>query len=230
MSARDDILGGIRRSLGRAATAGAGAETVAERVAAHRRNLVPARAAALGAAARVDLFVEMAEAVQTTVARVAADSDIPAEIARYLAAENLPAELRMAPDPALDALPWNEQPLLQLRRGRAEPGDAVSLTPCFAAVAETGTLMLVSGEATPTTLNFLPDTHIVLVRAGQVVASYEDGWDLLRAQSADTLWGMPRTVNFITGPSRTGDIEQRIELGAHGPRRLHVIVVDGAQA
>ena len=230
MSARDDILGGIRRSLGRVATAGAGAETVAERVAAHRRNLVPARAAALGAAARVDLFVEMAEAVQTTVARVAADSDIPAEIARYLAAENLPAELRMAPDPALDALPWNEQPLLQLRRGRAEPGDAVSLTPCFAAVAETGTLMLVSGEATPTTLNFLPDTHIVLVRAGQVVASYEDGWDLLRAQSADTLWGMPRTVNFITGPSRTGDIEQRIELGAHGPRRLHVIVVDGAQA
>jgi L-lactate dehydrogenase complex protein LldG len=156
------------------------------------------------------------------------DRDVPDAVARYLAAENLPAELKMAPDPGLDALPWHERPLLQIQRGKAESGDAVSLTPCLAAVAETGTLMLTSGEATPTMLNFLPDTHIVVVRGWQVVATYEDGWDLLRAQSADKLWGLPRTVNFITGPSRTGDIEQRIELGAHGPRRLHVIVVGDA--
>jgi L-lactate dehydrogenase complex protein LldG len=81
--------------------------------------------------------------------------------------------------------------------------------------------MLVSGSATPTTLNFLPDTHIVVVNADQVVATYEDGWDRLRAAGA-----MPRAVNFITGPSRTGDIEQRIELGAHAARRLHIILVD----
>jgi L-lactate dehydrogenase complex protein LldG len=225
MTARDDILGGIRRSLRRGPVVGADAEALAERVAAHRRNLIPARAASLDPTARVDLFVAMAEAVQTTVARIGSDADVPGEVARYLAAENLPAELKMAPDPALDTMPWAERPLLQIRRGKAEPGDAVSLTPCVAAVAETGTLMLTSGEATPTTLNFLPDTHIVVVRAGRVVASYEDGWDLLRTQAADKLWGLPRTVNFITGPSRTGDIEQRIELGAHGPRRLHVILV-----
>jgi L-lactate dehydrogenase complex protein LldG len=225
MTARDDILGGIRRSLGRGPVTGADAVALAEHVAAHRRNLIPARAASLDPAARVDLFVAMAEAVQTTVARVRSDAQVPGEVARYLAAENLPAELKMAPDEALDAIPWSDRPLLQIRRGKAEPGDAVSLTPCLAAVAETGTLMLTSGEATPTTLNFLPDTHIVVLRAGQVVASYEDGWDLLREQSADKLWGLPRTVNFITGPSRTGDIEQRIELGAHGPRRLHVILV-----
>jgi L-lactate dehydrogenase complex protein LldG len=225
MSARDDIISDIRRSLGRGPVAGAEAEAVAERVAAHRRNLVPARATALDAAGRVALFVKMAEAVQTTVARAASDRDIPDAVARYLAAENLPAELKMAPDPGLDALPWSERPLLQIRRGRAEPGDAVSLTPCLAAVAETGTLMLTSGEATPTTLNFLTDTHIVVLRAPQVVATYEDGWDLLRAQSADRLWGLPRTVNYITGPSRTADIEQRLELGAHGPRRLHIILV-----
>ena len=136
-------------------------------------------------------------------------------------AENLPAEIVLAPDPSLDDLPWDERPLLRIRRGRAEAGDAVSLTPCFAAIAETGTLMLISGAATPTTLNFLPDTHIVLVHADQVVAAYEDGWDRLRSAGA-----MPRAVNFITGPSRTGDIEQRIELGAHGPRRLHIILVD----
>jgi L-lactate dehydrogenase complex protein LldG len=221
MTARDDILGGIRRALRRGPLPATAQTELAERVAAHRRNLVPARAAALDPAARLDLFVAMAEEVQTTVARVASEADIPAEVARYLAAENLPAELVMAPDPALDRIPWDARPLLQLRRGRAEPGDAVSLSPCLAAVAETGTLMLVSGAETPTTLNFLPDTHIVVVRAGQVVASYEDGWDLLRSRGA-----MPRTVNFITGPSRTGDIEQRIQLGAHGPRRLHIVLVD----
>ena len=232
MSARDDILGGIRRALKRGPVLAEREAELAERVAAHRRNLIPARAAALDHAARVDLFVAMAEEVQTTVARVASDEAVPAEVARYLAAENLPADLVMAPDPALDAIPWDARPLLTIRRGRAEAGDAVSLTPCLAAIAETGTLLLVSGADTPTTLNFLPDTHIVVLRAGQVVASYEDGWDLVRTRSQDApeaplrqAW--PRTINLITGPSRTGDIEQRIQLGAHGPRRLHVVLVEG---
>jgi L-lactate dehydrogenase complex protein LldG len=230
MSARDDILASIRRGLGRGALAGEAAAEISARVAEHRRNLIPARAAALGSAARVDLFVAMAEAVQTTVSRVAEDGDIPGEVARYLATENLPAEFRMAPDPNLDTIPWSARPLLSIQRGKAEPSDAVSLTPCLAAVAETGTLMLVSGEATPTTLNFLPDTHIVVLRASQVVAGYEDGWDLLRCRPGDGPQRLPRVVNFITGPSRTGDIEQKIELGAHGPRRLHVILIDDATA
>ncbi|MGE5271671.1 MAG: LutC/YkgG family protein [Thiohalocapsa sp.] len=225
MSARDDIIGGIRRALGRGPLPAEEQAALTTRVAGHRRNLVPARAARLDATARVELFVAMAEEVQTTVARVAAGDDVPAEVARYLAAENLPAELVMAPDAGLDALPWQARPLLQIRRGRAETGDQVSLTPCLAAIAETGTLLLVSDAATPTTLNFLPDTHIVVLHAGQVVASYEDGWDLVRAHSTAKGAAWPRTVNLITGPSRTGDIEQRIQLGAHGPRRLHVILV-----
>jgi L-lactate dehydrogenase complex protein LldG len=246
MTARDDILGGIRRSLRRDPLPADKTAALTARLAAHRRNLVPARAAGLDHGGRVDLFVAMAEEVQTTVARVASDRDIPAEVARYLAAENLPAELVAAPDASLDAIPWDTRPLLQIRRGRAEAHDAVSLTPCLAAVAETGTLMLASGPGSPTTLNFLPDTHIVVLHAGQVVASYEDCWDLLRAQPApppqagevDRPTGgpegaggaplMPRTVNLITGPSRTGDIEQRIQLGAHGPRRLHVVLVEDA--
>jgi L-lactate dehydrogenase complex protein LldG len=230
MSAHDDIFGGIRRALGRGPLPEDAAATLAERVAAHRRNLIPARAAALAAPARVELFVAMAEAVQTTVRRVTSDAEVPEEVARYLAAENLPAELVMAPDPVLDALPWAERPLLQIRRGKAEAGDIVSLTPCLAAIAETGTLMLTSGPGTPTTLNFLPDTHIVVLRASQIVAAYEDGWDLLRDRPGSGPQALPRTVNFITGPSRTGDIEQRIELGAHGPRRLHVILVDDVAA
>jgi L-lactate dehydrogenase complex protein LldG len=219
--AREQILAGIRGSLKRGRLDTAHEAALRERVAAHHRNLVPARAAALDEPGRVDLFIAMAEEVQATVTRVNSPAAVPEEVACYLAAENLPAELVLAPDPNLSDLPWDERPLLKVRHGRAEAGDAVSLTPCFAAVAETGTLMLISGAATPTTLNFLPDTHIVVVRSDQVAATYEDSWDRLRTHGA-----MPRTVNFITGPSRTGDIEQRIELGAHGPRRLHIILVN----
>lgn len=228
-AARDGILGGIRRALRRGPLPAETAAGLDQRLTEHRRNLIPGRAADLDAAARVDLFIAMAEEVQTTVTRVGSEAEVPAEVTRYLAAENLPATLVMAPDPALDAIPWHERPLLQIRRDRAEPDDAVGLTPCFAAIAETGTLMLISGRETPTTLNFLPETHIVLVHGEQIIASYEDGWDRLRARTGDGAAGMPRTVNFITGPSRTGDIEQRIQLGAHGPRRLHVILIDAPE-
>jgi L-lactate dehydrogenase complex protein LldG len=226
-SAREQILGGIRRSLKRGPLEPTRAEALRARLAAPTRNLVPERAASLDPVAQRDLFVAMAEEVQTTVERVASLAEVPGAVAAYLAAENLPAELVMAPDPALDDIPWSERPLLQLRRGRAEPGDQVSLTPAFAAIAETGTLMLVSGAETPSTLNFLPDTHILVLRAEQVAPTYEEAWTRLRArQAARGEAAMPRTVNFITGPSRTGDIEQRLQLGAHGPRRLHIVLVE----
>ena len=222
--ARDQILARIRGSFKRGRLDAARETALRDRVAAHRRNLVPARATAVDPRRRIDLFIAMAEEVQATTVRVGSLAAVPEAVAHYLAAENLPAELVLAPDPSLDEIPWSARPLLRIRRGRAEAGDAVSLTPCFAAIAETGTLMLISGAQTPTTLNFLPDTHIVVVRGDQVAAAYEDGWEQLRDHGT-----MPRTINFITGPSRTGDIEQRIELGAHGPRRLHIILVDDRQ-
>ena len=226
--AREQILAGVRKSLGRGRLDARAEAELRARVAGHRRNLIPARAVALDERARVELFVEMAEEVQATVTRVNSPSAVPEVVARYLAKENLPAELVMAPDPSLDDIPWDTWPLLQIRRGRAEAEDRVSLTPCHAAIAETGTLMLISGAPTPTTLNFLPETHIVLVRGDQVVATYEDGWDRLR--TAETKGSLPRAINFVTGPSRTADIEQHIELGAHGPRRLHIVLIEDLQA
>ena len=83
--------------------------------------------------------------------------------------------------------------------------------------------MTASGPEHPVTLNLLPDTHIVVLREGDIVGGYEDVWARLRARYGKDR--MPRTVNTITGPSRTGDIEQTIELGAHGPRRMHIVVV-----
>ena len=226
MTAREQILGGIRKALKRGPLDASKAAELDARLAAPPRNLIPARATSLDAKAQADLFATMAEAVQTTVTRVKSLAEVPEAVAAYLAAENLPAELAMAPDPALDAIPWGERPLLQIRRGKAEPGDQVSLTPVFAAIAETGTLMLTSGASTPTTLNFLPDTHIAVLRAAEIVPTYEEGWTRLRQRQAAAGEPMPRTVNFVTGPSRTGDIEQRLILGAHGPRRLHVVLVE----
>ena len=222
---REQILAGIRTSLGRGRLDAAASAAAEERVAAHRRNLIPARAATLDMAGRIALFIAMAQEVDATVMRVAALDDVPEAVAEYLTSQNLPSRLVATEDPKLDAIPWDKRPLLELRRGRAEDADAVGVTGCFAAVAETGTLMLISGPDMPTRNNFLPDTHIAVLRASDVVASYEDGWDRLRTTGV-----MPRTVNFITGPSRTGDIEQRLVLGAHGPRRLHIVLIDDAGA
>ena len=219
---RDQVLGTIRRSLNRTDEAAARA-AVEARLKSPSRGTVPARTD-LPHSGQVDLFESMATEQAATVARVQSAEDIPAAVADYLKSGNMPPKVRMAPDPDLQALPWDTQPLLDVEVGRAQGEDQVSLTGAFAGIAETGTLMLASGPRGPTTLNFLPETHIVVLKADRIVGPYEDAWDRMRA--AHGKGALPRTVNFITGPSRTGDIEQTILLGAHGPRRLHIILVE----
>ena len=221
MSARAQILGAIRDSLGRDAP-GRDEAAVDARLGRHDANLIPERARA-GEAELAERFVQWAEHAAATVTRVAGAGDVPAAVAGYLAERNLPARVRRAPDPALDAIPWERAPLLALEPGVGRDEDAVALTGAFAGVAETGTLMINSGPDHPTTLNILPETHIVVLRRDQVVGGYEAAWDRLRAAGG----GMPRTVMLVTGPSRSGDIEQTLQLGAHGPKRLHIVLIDG---
>ena len=225
---REQILGSIRKSLKRGPVTQARGAELRARVDAHARNVIPERAAGLEPEQQVELFIRMAEEVQASVVRVDSAAEVPGVVAQYLAENNLPSTLVMTPDPQLEGIPWADRPLLEIRRGRAEDGDLTGVTACVAGVAETGTLMLTSGPESPTRNNFLPDHHLVVMRRDQVVATYEDGFDRLRARApADSgEWVPPRTINFITGPSRTGDIEQKIELGAHGPRRLHIILID----
>ena len=186
--------------------------------------MIPARSR-LPHSGQIDLFAANVEKEFGTVARVASAADVPAAVADYLAAQNLPGNLVMAPHPDLREIPWSSRPLLDIREGRAEGTDMVGVQHGFAAIAETGTLMLPSAPVRPTTLNVLTDTEIVVLRASRVVGAYEEAWDLLRAE----MGGMPRNVMLVTGPSRSADIEQALELGAHGPRRLHVVLIeDGA--
>ena len=220
---RDVILNAIRRGLRRGPLPADQTAMLADRMARHPRHLIPARSR-LPHAGQVDLFVRNVEKEFGSVTRVPDADSVPDAVAQYLAEQNLPSAMVMAPHPELQAIPWSNRPLLSIREGRAQATDAVSVQHGFAAIAETGTLMLPSAPERPTTLNVLADTEVVVLRASRVVGAYEEAWDRLRAE----LGGMPRNVMLVTGPSRSADIEQTLELGAHGPRRLHVVLIDDA--
>jgi len=218
MTERDDILSAIRRSLHRGSPSPAREAVVTERLARPPLNPLPGRTL-LPHDRQVALFEAMAAAVSATVVHVPDSAAVPAAAAAYLAENDLPS--RAVAAPALrDIGEWGA---LAVRFGSAEADDAVGLARAFAGVAETGTLVLLSGPDSPTRINFLPDTHIVVLAATDITGTYEEVWRRIRALPE----GLPRTVNMVTGPSRTGDIEQTIQLGAHGPRRLHIVIVDG---
>jgi L-lactate dehydrogenase complex protein LldG len=226
--ARDGILARIRTSLARTPEADAVArQDVAARLAGHKRGTRPHRID-LDREGLLALFVEKAEAVDATTDEVASPEDVPEAVARYLRGLNLPAEAAIAPHPDLDAMPWAAS-TLTLERRAAKGSDRVGIARAFAGIAETGTLMMASGPNSPATLNFLPETHVVVVKASDIAGAYEDAWQRLREQGRGQGLDLPRTVNFITGTSRTGDIEQIMQRGVHGPKRLHIVLVrDGA--
>lgn len=224
MTPRAAMLDAVRRGLGRGALSADQAAVLDARMARPPRHPTPARAM-MQHAELVTQFIHYATREYATVARVASLADVPASLADWLASQNLPPRLARAPHPELDAIPWEARPLLEVEARRAEATDLVALTHGFAGIAETGTLMLPSGPERPTTLNLLPDTAIVLLRESRIVGPLEDAWDLLRAHGP-----MPRNVMLVTGPSRSADIEQTLELGAHGPRRLHILLLADAPA
>ncbi len=220
--ARKAVLATIRQSLGVTGREAPRRSAVENRLAAAPRGIIPERGQ-LDRAGRVALFIDMARRAAASVTRVASKDDVPAEIADFLREHNLPASLRIGGDEVLSALPWSTT-ALDLLSGASRGEDANAVSRAFGGIAESGTLALVSGSDNPTTLNFLPDTHIVVLAADDICGDYETVFDRMR--QAYGQGQMPRTLNFITGPSRSADIEQTLILGAHGPRRLHIVVVD----
>lgn len=222
-SARDAILNTVRGGLGVSGSDNSRSDAVATRLKAHPASTVPARAKGTDEEL-VKSFADMLQSQKATLDWVSHADDIPQAVAGYLRDQNLPARARMGDDKMLEALPWDAAAALEIARGPAEASDDVGITHALTAAAETGTLVMTSGAENPTTLNFLPETHIAVIRRGNIVGSYEEVWARLRARYGEGT--LPRNVNMISGPSRTADIEQTMVMGAHGPRRLHVIVVD----
>lgn len=215
--ARRQILARIRAAQGRAAEPDATErDGVADYLARHPSGPRPPAPGDL-----VDAFVDEATKLATTVDEVATLADAPAAAARYLSAHDLP--MQAVAWRTLGELDWAAAGVAVEFRKPVD-GDLVGLTGCFCATAETGSLVLLSGPDTYASAGLLPETHIAVVPASRIVAGHEDAFALIRAERGE----LPRAVNFVSGPSRTGDIEQTIVLGAHGPYRVHVIVVRGA--
>ena len=225
MTARDTIFAKIRQGLEGERQDKGREKTVASRIAARFRHPTPARVAGKSHEDHIALFKQHMVGQSATIVDAASMADVPSLIAEYLRQNNLPARLSMGDDATLNSLPWSKEPSLTRKPGRAAPDDEVGLSHATAGIGETGTLMIASGPDNPVTINFLPETHIVVLEARDVVGPYEDAWMKIRARFGDR--AMPRTVNMISGPSRTGDIGGKLVMGAHGPRRMCVIVVAG---
>lgn len=222
-TARDDIFATIRRSLGVAGSEQIRREIVADRLQRAPRGVIPERGRDDGPE-RLATFRREAEAAFATIAEVGPSADVPGAVADYLRSHNLPATVRMGADPRFAKMPWSET-ALEVSQGRSEGADLNAVSHAFGGVAESGTLVMVSGPESPSTLNFLPDNHIVVLSAKDIAGDYETVF--ARVRDTYGKGEMPRTVNFITGPSRSADIEQTLLLGAHGPRRLHIVIVHG---
>lgn len=223
MSARERLFERLWRALGRG---GGGApeelrREVEERIANPRPHLIPARAKVTGEE-RIALFVRMAKAVGTEIERVGHIGEVGEAVMRFLRFHNLPRQVRLAPDPLLDAAGFGEHALLEVRRGTASADDPTGVTVAESGVAETGTLVLASSPERPTMLAYLPENCVVVLPIARLDGSYEESWQRIRERFGRP----PRSVNLITGPSRTADIGLQLTMGAHGPRRLLVVLVD----
>jgi L-lactate dehydrogenase complex protein LldG len=214
--ARAAILARIRERQGRGAASRpsqAELEAIETYIARHPAGPLPEVESDV-----VGRFRARAEAMQSTTEMVGALAEVPAAVARYLSANGLP--LAGCVWPRLAHLDW-ARAALSLDARAANERDPVGVTGVFAALAETGTLMLLSGPDSPANASLLPETHVAIVPAGRIVKRMEDGWALARAELGE----LPRAVSFVSGPSRTADIDQTLVLGAHGPYRLHMVLV-----
>ena len=217
MSAREAILGRIRRAQGRSGSEPTEQELqlVRDHIAQHARGPQPSIARAADPLLR---FKGECDRLGTTHKEVASPGAVPAEVARYLEANAL--DKRLVAWPEFASLDWQGAGVrCETRLARGD--DRNGLTGSFCAIAETGTLLLLSSPQTPKVTALLPDTHIAIVSRARLVATMEDAFALLRAERGQP----PRATWFVSGPSRTADIEQTLVVGAHGPYRVHVILV-----
>jgi L-lactate dehydrogenase complex protein LldG len=220
-AARADVLASVRKALGRTAPSEASRAHALAYIAAHRHGPRPAMPADL-----VACFQSRATDMASTVERIASLDEVPRAVARYLDALALPPAIAAQKShegvcwPDLASLDWTGSGL-RIEARPTDGHDRLGITGCFCAIAETGTLVFTTSARTPTGSMLLPDTHVCIVRADQIVSGMEEAFERVRAVHGT----MPRAVNLVSGPSRTGDIEQTIVLGAHGPFRVHILLL-----
>jgi L-lactate dehydrogenase complex protein LldG len=164
-------------------------------------------------------FQQRAKAAAAQVRILSGAEEIPAAIADALRSRNLPAILHLPPDPLFDEMSWSSAPGLSIVHEAPGPDDvAVAIAPH--AIAETGTLIYPASPSRPASWHFRPGVEFALLAADDIRADLEEVLVEITKRGA-----LPSTTNLVTGPSRTGDIEQTLELGAHGPKELVILIV-----
>ncbi len=171
----------------------------------------------------VEQFIEKHEAVRGTTHVVQSYEQVPGAVQIFLAEHGLPPEILMSKSDYLERFDWPQN--WQICHRKAQKSDAVSVTGADCAIAETGTIFIVSSPKVSSTHLFLPENHIAIFDVGQVVRHLEDAFALL----TESVIRRSRGIHMITGPSKTADVEQTIQYGAHGPRRVHAIIVDSVR-
>ena len=249
-SARDEILARIRTANRKRSAASTDAPAAKDQAAgtpdtlpdAVRNHLQSRRTHTLpswpGMSDDTERLLEQMERVQITITRVQTPREVVQVVDEYRREQGIEGPVIVSPELQQAAgIDWPDGTLSGAARDALQKTDAkagnsaaevTSVTPCFCAVAETGSIVTASDAGRPSTLNFLPDNHVVVLHENQIVRHVDDVWQRVRETSprlSDTTTGVPRAVNFLTGPSRTADIEQTLELGAHGPKRMHVVLV-----
>lgn len=209
-SSRNIVLDRIRNALGpdRAARA---------LVAAQRRNDVQAWTRPAFSGDDTERFIAKAEASFCTVERLASRNGVCEAVERQLAGRGPDRDLSIAP--SLMGVPWPGSWKINFGPGRLV--ENVSITDALAGIAETGSLVFCSEAKRPASLNFLPELHIAVLRRGDIVHHLEDIWPKVRALAE---W--PRAVNIVSAPSRTADVAQIVVRPAHGPKALHILLVE----
>lgn len=168
----------------------------------------------------VENFLAKHGAVHGTSKTVRSYAEVPAAVSEFLDAHSLPSEMIMGASPFLKNLDWPDSWRVETRNARKT--DLVSVTDAVCAIAETGTIVHVSSPTASSTHAFVPENHVVIINSGEIVRHLDDALRLISAR----MDGGTSGVHMITGPSKTADVEQTIQYGAHGPRRLHVIMID----
>ena len=217
---RERILNKIKSNIGRENNLTETEISILEdRLKGSEPNLIPKRGV-IKKDALLKTFINRAKEVASSIAVIDSLSEIPAEVIDYLAKNNIASKIVVLPNEDIDFIDWHEHPTLEVVNKYADEKDETVLVSSFSAIAETGTVVQLSGPQNPITSHFLPDNSIVLIKASRIKASSEDAFKLIRKE----LKNIPRTVSLISGPSRTGDIALKIEMGAHGPRKVHLII------
>lgn len=190
-----------------------------EHIKTHKRGVLPVIEQPV-----LERFISKIKNVSVTYHCINNNAALPTAVLDYMNEHNIDPQIVAAPTALFQNLDWSDLRKIEFRI--AQDKDLTTLTLAYAAVAETGTLVLCSGPESPTTLNFLPDNNICVIRQKDIYHYMEEVWDVLRHDSDSLGNAIPRAINLITGPSRTADVEQTIQLGAHGPRHLHIIILN----